>query len=126
MAAFYLDEGVSREVAERLRVLGHRVETTDELMRRGATDDDQLLTAATRGMALVVHNKADFILLHGAWQRWSRAWRVSPAHAGIVILPQTWSSAKIAEELHLLLTHRTTLTNQLWHWQPPAGWVDRS
>ena len=77
-------------------------------------------------MTLVVHHKAHFILLYGAWRRWSNAWGIAPEHAGIVMLPQTWSSARIVEEIHLILNHQPHLTNQLWHWQPKAGWADRS
>lgn len=126
MAAFYLDEGVSREVAPGLHARGHVVETTDELNRRGSTDDDQLLTAAARGRILVVHNRAHFMLFHGAWRKWSNAWQISPEHAGIVIVPQTWSSFRIAREIDLLKTQHPTITNQLWQWQPRAGWVERS
>lgn len=126
MAAFYLDEGVSRDVSTRLRLLGHQVDTTDELQRRGSTDDVQLLTAARLSSVLVVHDKADFVLLHGAWLNWSTAWQTSAQHLGILIVPQTWSSVRIAEEIDRHVTRHPVLTNQLWQWEPRSGGTDRS
>ncbi len=116
MAAVYLDENVSVAVAPLLRERGHWAETTQALMHRRATDDAQLLLAATNGWVLLTHDIEDYLLLHGAWRRWSRAWSVSPDHAGIIVIPQPRSPVEIASQVVAFLTHHPSLTNQLWHW----------
>lgn len=126
MAAVYLDENVSVDVAPLLRAAGHWAETTQGLMQRQATDDAQLLLAATREWVLLTHNVADYLLLHGAWHRWSRAWGVERRHGGIMMIPQPRTPEEIARHVTAFLAGHPTITDQLWHWQPRAGWVDRS
>lgn len=126
MAAVYLDENVSVSVAPLIRARGHWAETTQGLMQQQATDDAQLLLAASNEWVLLTHNIADYLLLHGAWRRWSNAWGVSPAHAGIIMMPQPQTPAEIASRIVAFLAEHPILTNQLWQWQPRVEWVDRS
>jgi hypothetical protein len=56
----YLDEDVDVLVADLVRARGLAVLTTREAGRLGSTDDEQLAFTASRGMALVTHNRADF------------------------------------------------------------------
>lgn len=88
MPGIYSDQNVALEVVDLLRARGHRVVTTRDLGREGATDDAQLLTAVEHGLTLLTHDIADYVLLHDAWRRWSRAWNVAPRHEGILIVPQ--------------------------------------
>ncbi len=88
MARFHFDQNVARDIAEGLREHGHDVMTTNEAGLLDADDDIHLLAAADADRILVTHNGRDFRLLHHAWVRWARAWGVSRAHAGILIIPQ--------------------------------------
>jgi len=88
VAAFYIDHDVANEVGRLLRGDGHDVVTVRELGTTRAGDDEHLLAAAQAGRTLLSHNRKDFLLLHGAWQRWSQAWSAASTHSGILLLPQ--------------------------------------
>ena len=88
MAQFHFDENTNYDIAVALMARGHDVVTSRDVGLDGHDDDEQLLAAATAGRILVTHNREDFILLHRTWQRWSRAWGATVAHAGILIVPQ--------------------------------------
>ncbi len=119
-------------LARELNALGYVSTTTKRAGRSGASDDNQLLYAAQRGILFVTHNGRDFALLHDAWQRWFPAWGVLPAtasHQGIVILEQL-PVGQLAGALNQLLSATPLLTNQLYrykqgHWELLLlrGWV---
>ena len=108
-----------------LRVTGHDVVTARELGLEHASDDEHLLTAAQQVRILVSHNRADFVLLHDAWQRWASAWQVGARHGGILILPQQLSVTRIAEVLANLLEAGPPMDNELHEWRVSTGWVRR-
>ena len=63
-ARLYLDEDVSVVLAELLKARGFHAVTTRELGHLRARDAEQLGYAASWGMALLTHNRADFEALH--------------------------------------------------------------
>lgn len=73
MAAFYLDHNVALETARLLRKAGHSATTAREIGLAAVRDDEHLPRSASERRTLVTHNAGDFILLHDAWLRWSRA-----------------------------------------------------
>ena len=120
MADFALDNNVSIDVATHLKARGHSAVTarTGRLWR--ASDDEHLWRAAQAHRIFVTHDEKDFTLLHRAWLRWG----VPIPHAGIAAVPQAgWSDQRIADELHALVRHFSPLTNELYHWRQPLGWV---
>ncbi len=125
MADFHLDNDVPVELAAFLRTAGHTVVTAGELGMASAPDHAHLLSAATAGRVLIVHNWKDFRRLHYAWVAWSQAWGAGRDHAGILSLVQAPIAelrTVIAEFLHA----ESSLTNRLWRWTPGSGWVDHS
>ena len=125
MAAFYLDHNVHRGLAQLLRTGGHDAVATHEISLERATDDVQLLTAAEHGWIMVTHNRKDFVLLHRAWRRWSRAWNVTPEHAGVVILPQGRPHTDLKDLLNGFLEQGLPLFNELYEWRAGEGWIRR-
>lgn len=135
MAAFYLDSDVSQEVARFLQDAGHEASTARSIGLGTATDDEQLMRAAEEGWILVTHNREDYKLLHGAWLRWSRAWQITPEHAGILVIPQPPALPydRAARELAAFVRSGHPLTNALYlrhrpgvrpaweRWQPHLG-----
>ncbi len=129
MARFHFDQNVALDVAVLVRHVGHDVVTTGEAGLLDADDDVHLLAAARAGRILVTHNRRDFRLLHRAWQRWTRDWRVLMGHAGILIIPQPpfWSFHQAAGELDVMgqrVDAGRALTNELREFRlgPPAEW----
>ena len=123
MADLYLDNDVSLVLARLLRQNGHNVIATKEERRSRASDDEQLLTAATRQRILVTHNVADFVLLHNAWRRWAEAWQLpsAPPHSGIVVLEQG-SADGLLPILHSFIAPGVSLANELLRWRRNSGW----
>jgi predicted nuclease of predicted toxin-antitoxin system len=78
-ARLYLDEDVIPELARVLRSAGHDAVSSHELGALGATDEEQLVRAATEGRALLSFNFRHFIRLAREWSD------VGRHHAGIVI-----------------------------------------
>lgn len=78
---FYTDHNVALRVAVELRSFGHLVATARERGRERAGDDEQLLVATLYAEILLSHNEKDFVLLHDARLRWSRAWNVNRTSA---------------------------------------------
>jgi hypothetical protein len=70
-----------------------------------AEDAEHLLHAAQNGRILVTRDR-DFLGLHTAWLLWPIAWQMSPSpqHAGIMLIPGTWSVPLAAQELHARLS----------------------
>ena len=128
MAALYIDHNVSRETSARLRQYGHAVLETRERGAVRAKDDEQLLIAASENWVLITHNRKDFELLHDAWRRWSTAWQVAPAHAGILLLPQEapWTPEVLATEINRFLLSGIALTTELYRLKASGTWERRS
>lgn len=132
MARFYLDHNVSRRLVRLLREHDHDVITTAELGSERASDGLHLLSASSLDRVLVTHNERDFLMLHDAWLRWRRAWHVTAAHAGIIVLPQVqqWNPMRSVGELEALAEPSDTprigsaLRNQLWTWRPVEHWIE--
>lgn len=124
MAAFYLDHDVAVHLADLLRAAGHTVTTARELHTQRASDDTHVLLAASHGWVFVTHNVDDFLLLHGAWRRWTRAWGISPVpqHEGILIMPQGDADLNSRALLNVLESG-LPLTNELYTWKRDSGWV---
>lgn len=123
LVAFYFDHNVRRELVFHLRAVGHDVVTAHDLGLERAWHDLHLWTAAQQGRILVTNNRDDFLLLHSAWQRWSSGWQVAAVHSGILILPQTWTTERMAQAVEQLLAPGQLLPNELYAWSPSRGWV---
>jgi hypothetical protein len=120
--AIYLDADVPLELERVLAGLGY----TSSHARRtphmsAASDGHQLLYAAQRNATLVTHNRKDFLLLHDAWQRWSRAWGVRESHAGILVISQSRTMAEPGKAIDELLS-RTLVSNELYELVWRTGW----
>jgi hypothetical protein len=126
VAAFYLDNDVSLELALLLRARGHDVTSTRDLGAFRAGDVDQLLTAVRNGWVLLTHNRRDFTLLHDAWRVWPRAFNLSlPAHRGILALDPA-PPLVLAQEVFALVSR---VSPPLWAdellWWHRIGWRRR-
>ncbi len=124
MATFYTDENVSSLLNDALRAFGHTVFATFDEGRSSATDGSQLLFAAEREWIILMHNRADFILLQDAWHLWTRAWRVEPEHTGIVVVEPT-NASRYPEIAALVndLCQQHALPNALFAWKRTTGWL---
>ena len=128
MAAFYLDNDVATGIAVELAALGHAATTALAQNLRRANDAQQLLTATQQGWILVVHNYADFLLLHRAWVLWRSAGGgyQLPAHAAILSIPQQrWLDSEAAHELDAFVETKPPLADMLYQWTPSQGWISR-
>jgi hypothetical protein len=128
VARLYLDSDVSRWLAPLLRAAGHDATTAHAEGRRGASDDEQLLFAAQEGRVLLTHNRADFVLLHGAWRRWPAAWGVAaPAHPGILVLDHR-PEAELVGVVDAFVggTPPAPLVGALYWWRGGSGWHRRA
>ena len=125
MADFYLDADVGTGIASLLRSRGHTVVTARDMGLESATDDEHLLTAAQLVRTFVTHNRKDFLLLHGAWRRWSRAWlpqeHALPQHAGILVVHQ-WPAPRVVTAIHALLIANPPLSNALYRCRFDGRW----
>ena len=128
MADLHLDHNVSSQLALLLRDAGHDVIETRTIGMPRATDDVLLLTAAQAGRIFVTHNESDFVLLHNAWRRWSAAWGVNVAHAGILVLPQPphLDVSLAAQALEHFLLSGVSLTSELYIFRRTGGWQQRT
>jgi Domain of unknown function (DUF5615) len=104
----YLDEDGDVLLAQLVRARGFSAVTTQEAGRLGATDELQLLYAASQRWALLTHNRADFESLHQAFVASSRE------HSGIIIAARR-SPYEIVRRLLLILNQVTAdeMQNQL-------------
>jgi hypothetical protein len=80
MARLYFDEDVDARLAEALRRRDYDVKTTVEAGLLEASDEEQLLYAASQQRALVTHNIKHFPKVHATWVE--AGWE----HWGIIIL----------------------------------------
>ena len=127
MVRLYLDSDVSIRLAPLLRAAGHDAATTEELGQRGATDDEQLLTAVRETRTVVTHNRKDFLLLHDAWRRWPAAvGAVFPSHPGILVLDHRLDP-ELAPVLAAFLAAAppAPAAGELYWWRVGSGWHRR-
>ena len=75
----YLDEDVHVLIAELIRRYGFEAVTTRDESQLQRGDDEQLAYAASRGMALLTHNRVDFERLATAY------FNAGQMHHGILI-----------------------------------------
>ena len=61
-------------------------------------------------------NRKDYVLLHDAWQHWSRRWGIQPEHAGILVVDNTWSSTIVAERVYAFFMAGQPIANRLYRW----------
>jgi len=132
VASFYLDNDAPLRMATLLTAAGHQAVTARGLGRAAADDHEHLLVAAQRGAIIITHNAKDFVLLHGAWLRWSAAWAVTARHSGILILPQPTAAERTRGAMDVRELTRLVLdlnavgapqSNELWQWQRGRAWV---
>ncbi len=125
MAGFYLDHNVARRVALLLRAAGHTAMTTRELGGERNGDEMQLLMAASRGYTLITHDE-DFLRIHRDWTHRSRVLRMTPTHAGIVLIPAfpIWDVERTAREVELFLQRDVPLKGTLYEWAR-GGWTQK-
>ncbi len=127
MAKFLLDADINPMLALLLRANGHEVFITNEASRHDATDDQQLLLATDLGCILVTHDKKDYVLLTGFWNRLCARWDVPPEpHAGIVILPQSnvLPYPRSALEIETILAGRKDLRGRVLRFDTKWGWEE--
>jgi hypothetical protein len=130
VASFYLDNNVSTNVIPYLQAAGHEARAAVDLHAERLSDDQHLLLAARNHWILITHNRRDFVLLHGAWRRWSHEWAVTPEHAGILVLPQglrygvEWSEALIAREASACADAHILVNRLYVRWNVWFGWTD--
>ena len=77
---FYFDEDADVRLAVALRQRGYDIVTTSDAGLLEASDEEQLVYAASQQRALVTHNIAHFPGMHMAWVEASRE------HWGVIIL----------------------------------------
>jgi hypothetical protein len=124
VAAFHLDQNVPPSCAPLLRQSGHTVVTAWALGMQHAEDPEHLLHAAQNSRILVTRDR-DFVGLHIAWLLWPVAWQMSPPpeHAGIVLVPGSWSVPRAAQELHAFVVVGRALANTLYEYDSIQGWL---
>jgi predicted nuclease of predicted toxin-antitoxin system len=77
MVRFFLDENVPVRLARMLQDRDQEVLTVRGSLMRDTSDDALLVYAVEHDYIFVTRNKDDFVLLHGAWVRWSSRWGIS-------------------------------------------------
>lgn len=78
-ASIYLDEDVDVLLADLLRSRGFQALTARDAEQLHRSDADQLAFAAANGMAILTHNRDDFVALHRDYHNSGRS------HSGILI-----------------------------------------
>jgi uncharacterized protein DUF5615 len=128
VAKFSIDANIPASFAGFLQASGHDVMTARQLGLTDAPDDKHLLMAAMAGRILITHDEEDFILLQGAWLRWTYAWGIhaTTQHAGILVLPQISITLHgwLVQTIERLLAARLSLANELHLWDG-VQWVQK-
>jgi hypothetical protein len=121
----YFDHNVVAAAADPLRQLGYSVRTASNIGKARASDDEHFLLAAQGGWLTVTNNGRDYILLHDAWHRWSRAWHVAPppVHGGVLVIDATWRVPRIVGEVGAFYAQGFPIQNCLYTHHPEKGWV---
>lgn len=108
------DENVARQKVERLRELGFDIVSLADLGLAGLRVPDArvLQTAVAQGRVVLTHNGKDFKRLH----------QISPAHAGILILPDDARHHIIADMVAETLREEADWSRRLARvHRPPAA-----
>jgi len=95
-AELYLDEDVSVLVGALLRARGFRTTITRDAGQLGRKDVDQMAYAASHGLVLLTHNRADFEALHRQYLDEGRN------HWGIIVAARRDPPLIVANLLRLL------------------------
>ena len=91
---------------------------------RQARDAEHLLHAAQHHRTVLTRDR-DFLELHVALLDWAAAWGVSPApeHAGILVIPSTWTVPFAASQINTFLLGNSRTSNTLYEYDAVRGWV---
>jgi len=92
MARLYADENFPQPAVERLRELGHDVQTVQDAgkAQQKLPDEAVLTDACADGRAVVTHNRKDFRYLHAA----------NPDHKGIITCSEDLDFIGLADRIH--------------------------
>ena len=92
MARLYADENSPQPAVERLRELGHDVQTVQEAgkAQQKLPDEAVLADASADGRAVVTHNRKDFRYRHTA----------NPDHEGIIACSEDLDFVGLADRIH--------------------------
>jgi hypothetical protein len=105
MARLYADEDFDYPVVQELRSLGHDVVTAQAAGQAGRRlpDPAVLAFAVAQGRAVLTYNRRHFI----------RLYRLSSAHAGIIVCTRDDDSIALAGRIHQALNTLASLDSQL-------------
>lgn len=123
MARFFLDNDFPLGTGIELQRMGHDISSARSTNREHCHDEDQLLYAAAENRILVTHNRRDFVLLHDAWRRWSRAWDISEQHAGVLVLRQGNTYRQYAKHIAEYVDQLEQVANVLHLQESDGQWV---
>ena len=121
MSFFYLDENVSRDAESLLSQYGHDTLHCVDAGQRGRPDPELLQAAAAAGRTLVTFNWRDFRLLHQFWTALYYWGTLGRPHGGILTSLREIDDIRWANLVHVFVTERPALTNQMWEWRPQQG-----
>ena len=104
MARLYADENFPQPAVERLRELGHDVQTVQDAgkAQQKLPDEAMLADACTDGRAVVTHNRKDFRYLHVT----------HPDHAGIIACSEDLNFVGLADRIHEAIEALPKLSGQ--------------
>ena len=104
MARLYADENFPQPAVERLRELGHDVQTVQDVgkAQQKLPDEAVLADACAAGRAVVTHNRKDFRYLHAA----------NPDHEGIIVCSEDLDFIGLADRIHEAIAALPKLAGQ--------------
>ncbi len=105
MSRLYTNENFPQPAVEKLRALGHDVETTQDAGKSGQAVPDQAVLdhATASNRILITLNRRHFVQLHMRNQR----------HAGIIVCSFDRDFAALADRIHQALHASVSLHGQL-------------
>ena len=104
MARLYADENFPQPAVERLRALGHDVQTVQDAGRgqQKLPDEAVLAGVCADGRAVVTHNRKDFRYRHTA----------NPDHEGIIACSEDLDFVGLADRIHEAIEALPKLSGQ--------------
>jgi len=104
MARLYADENFPQPAVERLRELGHDVQTVQDAgkAQQKLPDEAVLADACADGRAVVTHNRKDFRYLHV----------MTPDHEGIIACSEDLDFVGLADRIHAAIETLPKLSGQ--------------